>query len=369
MITNARRLSEIFRRENNNFDLIRLIAALAVLWGHAPMLQKAHGNIEPIGRFLQIEYTGSLGVYAFFLLSGMLVTASFERKKSAGSFLALRVSRLWPGLIGNVLISALVVGPLFSSLPFAEYLKHSMTLDFIEHNIFLFDGLRMGLPAVFEKSVAPDLINPTLWTLPIEFHCYIAVLVLGLAGLLRRQWTWLLGCAAVFAAFMFVTAHPPTNPIYAPMFLKNGGYSFYPVPIFLLGMALYAVRDRIILDWRIAIGLAAAYVALHGTSASDFVFYPAFIYGVLTISASPFLHRFRPPNDYSYGIYIYGFMCQQIVSVTFPTISSYASLVLSVPLTLLFAAASWHLIERPALKICRRLTMTKTPSSPVMEVG
>jgi peptidoglycan/LPS O-acetylase OafA/YrhL len=53
--------------------------------------------------------------------------------------------------------------------------------------------------------------------------------------------------------------------------------------------------------------------------------------------------------DYSYGIYLYGFAIQQTMMHFFPLARHwYLNVLVSVPIAVLVAAASWHFVERPA---------------------
>ncbi len=77
----------------NNFDGIRLLAALAVLVSHQFAVS---GLPEPVfGSFISL---GSSGVVVFFVISGYLVTRSWLNDPSLLRFAARRLLRIWPGL-------------------------------------------------------------------------------------------------------------------------------------------------------------------------------------------------------------------------------------------------------------------------------
>ena len=57
-----RALDEIIIRRNNNFDLIRLIAALAVVFGHSFDLFYNKGFKDPVKGVLVTDSTGNLAV-------------------------------------------------------------------------------------------------------------------------------------------------------------------------------------------------------------------------------------------------------------------------------------------------------------------
>jgi len=64
-----------------------------------------------------------------------------------------------------------------------------------------------------------------------------------------------------------------------------------------------------------------------------------------------FLNRF----DYSYGIYVYGYVIQQMLVSLFPDLTDvYAFTFLSLALSALVGAASWHFVEKPALDMKKR---------------
>ncbi len=86
------KLSEYLIKENNNLDLIRVLAAIAVIVGHSYALAPAEGNVDLIGKLFGVIYSGSLAVSIFFFISGLVVTNSLLKKKSALEFIISRVS-------------------------------------------------------------------------------------------------------------------------------------------------------------------------------------------------------------------------------------------------------------------------------------
>ena len=139
-------------RNGNNFDLVRLFAAIAVVYGHSYMLQAPDGTTDWVQATLGFDGFGALGVYAFFLLSGMLVTASFDRQRSVPRFVALRIARIWPAVAGGSLVTIFVIGPLFTTLPLREYFASGMTWANLDN--FSTIVLKAGwvVPGVFEHN-------------------------------------------------------------------------------------------------------------------------------------------------------------------------------------------------------------------------
>ncbi|WP_449429426.1 acyltransferase family protein [Rhodanobacter umsongensis] len=342
-----KRLSETLVRGNNNFDLIRLMAALMVMLGHSYGIQG--GGLESMLRFSHLESFGSLAVYAFFMISGMLVSASFVNQPSIFRFIGLRVLRIWPGAMVCAAFIAYVVGPIFSGLPVAAYLSDARMLHWLFHNALLIDPVGGPLPQLFAGNHLKSLVNATVWTLPVELKCYVIVLVAGLFGCIGSKRRTVVVVALMSIVFTVFANHPPKYFPLGSFFMLPPAYSFYPVPFFLLGMLLYAFRDRVLLDWKPVVALLAVYLVLRHSRFDPVFFYAAFIYGLLWLGSAKMLHRLAPKHDYSYGIYLYGFVVQQAVSSLYPSMNSYLSLVMAVPITVVLAVLSWHWVEQPCL--------------------
>jgi hypothetical protein len=161
----------------NNFDLLRLFAALLVLWSHAHTLA---GRPEPL--LLSWATLGPVGVFIFFVISGYLVSISWNADPNIGRFLARRLLRLIPALIVVILLSMFVLGPLVTTLPLADYFSHPhfslYLLNIVLHPVY-------SLPGVFEHMRVPYAVNGSLWSLPVEFLMYLVLAAGGFARLPR----------------------------------------------------------------------------------------------------------------------------------------------------------------------------------------
>ncbi|MFP6556756.1 acyltransferase family protein [Paraburkholderia sp. B3] len=346
-------LSTALERERNNFDLVRLLAAVAVVYGHSFVLQQPDGRVDLVTAFLGFDYSGSLGVFAFFLLSGMLVTASFDRQRSAPRFLVLRISRIWPAVAVGALFVMFVIGPFFTTLPLRQYFTSGTTWSNLDTFSTIVLGKHIAVAGVFEHDLYS--ICAPLWTLPIEVRYYFVVLVTGMMGLLKTRRGMMLAILIGMVPFL---VHPHLDPhVYITLRhldKKPGGYAFFPEPVFMAGMLLYAFRKSVNINGWAAATLFAAYLALRGTPLAQPVFYLAFAYGVLWFGTTPLLHRFVPRSDYSFGIYVYGFPIQQCVAHLWPNLDPLISLLIAGPVIFACAFASWHCIERPAIRWTRR---------------
>lgn len=352
MTPHSQTLSRALSRDANNFDLVRLIAACAVVYCHAYVIQTTTGS-DRIATALGFDGAGALGVYVFFLLSGLLVSASFERQRSVPRFVVLRLARLLPALIGASLVAIFIVGPVFTTLSLHDYFVSGATWRNLDYYSTLVMKRGWVLPGVFEHNRFVRDVCAPLWTLPLEVHCYLLVLAVGVFGLLSTRWRSVI--AVLIAAALFsLRLHLPDLHIGLRDFSdKAGGYSFFPEPFFFLGMLLYGWREQIRISGLGAMALMLVFLVFRDTASAQVLFYVAFVYGVLWISVTPTLRRWVPRHDYSYAIYLYGFMMQQCVAALAPRMSPMLSIVVAAPFILALAAFSSRFIERPVMSWCR----------------
>ncbi|MCA7902846.1 acyltransferase [Burkholderia cepacia] len=348
-------VSVLLQRGQNNLDLIRLLAAIGVMFGHSFYIQPAQGRHEPIARLIGIEYSGSLAVYTFFLISGMLVTNSFIRQQSTFRFAAHRIARVFPGLIVCVFISAYALYPMFSNLTVSEVIASKDSAQYFARGITFYPDILYTLPHIFENAPLKNSVNGSLWTIPVELKCYLIVLLAGCIGLLRSKFssTVFIATCGAFLGWMIFNGSPYS--FLHDYVTKAPDYSFYPVVFFLIGMLLYSMRETITIDGRLGIALIALYALFAHSMVGSVLFYVAFVYGVLCIAADTRISALRPKSDYSYGVYLWAFPIQQIFASLYPKMDNLLGLMLSIPVTLVMAALSWHLIERPCIIWCRSM--------------
>ena len=155
----------------NSLDLLRLLASTMVLFSHQFALM---GLSEP--QFMGWNTWGGAGVTIFFFLSGWLVWASWERDPHAWRFFLRRSLRIFPGLWVVCLLSIFLLGPLVTTLSLSDYFGSAVTWRYFWTALFLTPYV---LPGVFVGNAMPGIVNGSLWTLPVEYFCYITVAVIG----------------------------------------------------------------------------------------------------------------------------------------------------------------------------------------------
>lgn len=350
-------LSDIVERGQNNFDLVRLIAAASVIVGHSFIIASGDVDLEPLAGMSAFTL-GQHAVNVFFLLSGLLVAASLERNSGAVAFMGGRLLRVFPGLVVCVLLLALVMGPVVSSLDVASYFASGQTWRYLGLTLSLVTG-HAALPGVFETLPATGWVDVSLWTLKYEIMCYFVLALLSALGLWLRPGLLMAGFAGLIgvqlARLFYVDVSHFGVPDQMVRFLT----------CFFIGAGAWRLRDRIRLSPAGGVLAAAAFALSWGTALEPLTSYFAIGYLVLCFSALPLgpVRRLCGRGDLSYGVYIYGWPLGQLVLLSIPGLGpvglAIATLVLAAPV----AALSWAMVEKPALALKRRL-----PSRPVAAV-
>jgi len=344
-IARAPRLGAVCGGRVNNLNLIRMIAASAVLLSHAFSVTGIAEPFEPVfSRSL-----GHMAVAVFFVISGFLIARAWERKSGVGHWLASRALRMYPGLAAALVLTVLVLGPATTTLPLGQYFAEPATWFYVPINLSLIE-LRFGLPGVFEQLPYAGTINGSLWTLVYEVTCYGAVAAAGAAGLLRRP----KGFALALGAYLILHAAVMATAPHAGRGNQLDSLAELSFP-FACGMAAWVWRERLVLSGRIAAGLVLGAVLLRPTPLAPEALYLALGYGTLWAgyALKGRALDYNRLGDYSYGVYIYAFPLQQLMVWLVPGQSWWTNVALAFPATLACAVISWTLIERPALSLVR----------------
>lgn len=332
---------ETSRPERNNFDAIRLAMALLVVWSHSFALHLGSEQTEWVSLALNGAYNaGNLGVMAFFVISGFLITQSWERSRTAHSYFEKRVRRIYPGYLVCTSICAFLIAPLFGA-----------TLPNISTTIGLNLFLKNSIPDAFTANPVPGAVNGSLWSIPFEFWCYIGV-AFGAWLLLKRPRLLIAFCAGLILAKVLQdsTGRKPDSHLVEAVF--GSPYVWTKIaPSFLLGMIAYCYRGVLPRSPIILAGLSGtALIACHLNQAiADFLVSPTLAYAVFYVAFSRRIqaHNAAAFGDFSYGTYLYAFPIQQMLQATVGGSLNMAEFIaLSSVLALLAGVLSWHAVEK-----------------------
>lgn len=341
-----------FKSRENNFNFIRLVAAILVIWSHSYALLPNGMASDPLVKVLGFGWAG-IAVNSFFVISGFLIVASFLRRENLLFFLQARFFRIFPGLFVAVCFCVFVIGPLCTKLSLLQYFSEFKVWKFFYSNLGLYERTPF-LPGVFvdNKSRA---VNGSLWTLSYEVTMYLIVALIGFLGLFRRRYGVAFVVFVFAAYYIFSVSHPELAVEY---FSKANGKFLRLSLYFLLGALFYIYRESIYLNLFGVLGLWVLSGLAYGGPIFKFIFAFSLSYSVLWLALVPkgAILAFNKYKDISYGVYIYAFPIQQLVISLSGGISEYQLFFYSLLLTLPLSWVSNAYVELPSLRLGRRIT-------------
>jgi peptidoglycan/LPS O-acetylase OafA/YrhL len=356
------RLSEVAQGRNNNFNLLRFLAAAMVIWTHSCVLSP--GGDEPLSQQIGMSL-GDIGVDIFFVTSGFLIANSFFSGKGWLEFAWARILRIYPALWFAVMVCVLV-GAYFTTLSVTEYLSSGQTWRYVLGNGIMWFGDQPHLPGVFLTTPFGGWVNGSMWTLPHELHLYALLALLG--GIFMASGRLLgkpvvrvgmLSLAVVLLVLVTINHHHSILP-------DGHSRAYRLFAMFFAGVSAYVWRKKVWLSTSLAVVmlvLMAVLFVYFETSARAFygVALPYLVLYFAYVPGGGIIH-FNRLGDYSYGLYIYHWPLMQSLVSLHPDIDAMWMLLFGLGLALLAAVLSWHLLEKKCLSF-------KVILRPVVEGG
>ena len=376
-----RTIGTAFSPRQNSLNFIRLLLAVAVIISHATTIG-GYGSETVFGK----TTLGTVAVYGFFGLSGFLIAGSATRN-GVGRYLWQRVLRIFPAFWICLVAVAFVFGLLtwWHQNPVQMrvcglhcYLSEpNGPVGYVVHNFWL-QIHQPTITGTLPFGLFRDVWNGSLWTLAFEFLCYLILAVLSVVGLLRHRLAVAVLALTVWITEIAITSIPSLAAQFSPAHLWYPMKLLSFVPIFLGGSLVYLYRERIPDSGALAMGATALFTVGFllplGNGVPAFTFTSVdltavvLIYPLLWLGIHLPFQRIGARNDYSYGVYIYGFPVQQILVVWGLNRWGY------VPYTLISmivvgpcALASWWVVEKHALKL-KSLRLPHDRDSPAVPI-
>lgn len=356
-----RSLGDALAGRANSFNFLRLFFASLVIFHHALPLG-ALGS-DPVWKLTRGQTSmGSIAVLAFFAISGFLIAKSAARLDVV-QYMWHRTIRIFPAYWTVLIFTAAIVGPLAwlaegnaigTYLNLAPngpiwYVLGNADLQISSYGIH--DIFAATTP--YGEEVGAPVFNGSIWTLIYEWWCYLIVAVLALGGVLTRSRPVLLALTSGLGILQLLMVAAPDRMIEYLPYLADP--QLLPlVFVFLVGSTMASYRDVIPFNDRL--GLFALFIV--GATAHYGAF-PTFghvagVYLVLYLGARlpGWFQRIGAKNDYSYGIYVYGFLVQQVLAYLGVHRWGYVPFsLIALAVSAGFAWLSWHGVEKRALQL------------------
>lgn len=345
------------KMSENNFDLIRLLAALQVAFLHVLHTLTPELSTTTPAQILEVFP----GVPIFFFISGLLISRSYERTRTQGEYFRNRALRIFPALHVCVLLNILII---FATGYFQD-IDASWTqiavLYLAKTTIFQFYNPE------FMRHFGDGVLNGSLWTICVELQFYLLTPILYRLFRFstthqRISNTWLIGLIIVSiicnrALYSLHSEYWDNN------YWKLARVSFLPwIYMFLVGVfvqrnfGLFAkllAHPYLLLSVPVYATYACAmrkYGLQMDNSFSPALFFPlVFSIFILAYSAPKLAKKLLNGNDISYGIYIYHVPIMNMF-IFYNVIGKLGYTLATLCIASALALASWMLIEKPSLR-------------------
>ena len=297
-------LKEISKDRNNNLNFIRFIAAIMVVFAHSFPLSMGEGCFDPLNHLTkgQISF-GSLAVCVFFFFSGFFLNRSVSKGYGAIVFFKARCIRIFPCLVATVFICAFILGPCITQCDVTAYFTNIQTFKYLLNSILV---VQYKLPGVFEQNIYSSVVNGSLWTLPIEFLCYIECYFLGRLGIFKINKAWctipIFGAGYVTMRFLFCNV----------LFIQS---ALRPCGMFYCGMLFDVYCNQIhIKRKKLFLCIVGLILTTYlGILEYGIILFLPYLLVYIAFGTKKKWSRFGTRHEISYSMYLCGFPIQQTV--------------------------------------------------------
>jgi peptidoglycan/LPS O-acetylase OafA/YrhL len=334
---------------NNNFDLLRLYAALSVLLTHSlHHLYNDFGYIPYASITFFHELTTYVkGVPVFFLISGYLISMSYTKNSDIIDYTKNRVLRIYPALIINVFIGVFILY-IFGFVTFNTIFFKWL---FAQLSIVQFYNLEMA------RGFGVGVINGSLWTISVELTFYI---LLPILFLLYRKRKYLIVGLFFISFILWIYGISSDKEIFFNKLLQStiAPYLF----LFIIGMWFYVYHNKVLKYienkfplWVILFIVFHLSISFFDLNMNFFIYIMKWLIFSFMLFSFAFSYRslsqkLLKGNDYTYGIYIYHMLVINVF-VHLGFIGDIKYLVLVFLFTIILSLLSWYIIEKPLLKL------------------
>lgn len=328
-------------KKSNNLQLLRFIAAVMVVCSHAFVLVNGDGKDEWFVKLTNGQMTmGAFAVSIFFCAGGYLIAKSVEKSRTGKLFFTKRLKKLFPMLWVVVVICVFALGPLFTSYTLLDYFCDKETYKYLLNGFLI---LFHQLPGVFEKNPYTATVNGSLWTLPVEFLCYVGCFIMFKLGLFEKR-----KCIAVTLGVIFIYFFSTWYVI--PM-LGLGAFlsALNAVMLFYIGIVFFVFKDNIIIESRTALCFLLLLIICTKIGQMNIgwiLFFPYLLF-YLCFYVKQVTNKISWLGNLSYGIYLIAFPIQQaLIQCVNGRISPIENIVFSMPVILGVSLILYHVVEK-----------------------
>lgn len=367
------------RQRRNNFDLLRLLAAAQVIYFHSILFL----DVEARGPLGTLNHVAAIfpGVPIFFVISGFLISQSYENSANVRDYFHRRALRIFPALWVCFAVTLLLVGALLllerwtgrDVATAAEGFVWSWTFP-----LWVVGQMTVGQFLTPPVAFGVGNTNPSLWTIPVEIGFYLCVPLIYwlLIRPLRRNWSSAVLAGVALLSFVIwyvgrftIGSSVGRDDLISSITLPTEIRILEQTPLpylywFILGVLLWRhfgvvdvfLRGRVLLWTAGYVLLAYAPIWLEAEWIQSTLAYQLARAVALAMWSMSFALSFRGVShrllrglDLSFGLYLFHMLVINCL-VELHLGGSSGWILFTYLVTGVLALMSWKLVERPVLK-------------------
>ena len=330
------KLSDVATSRVNNLNFIRFVAALMVIVSHCYAVVLGGDAGSYLLKFTGDRLSpGGVSVGVFFLFGGFLIARSCEHHPEAKKFFSARILRLFPELLFVVILTAFVLGPMLSTLSPVEYFTNPQTYKYLLNGVLI---MVHQLPGVFTNNPSGDVVNAALWTLPVEFICYILCFIsYKLTKFDKKKFLLLSVPVFVLAAVYYVKFSPLQLSVVRAVLL------------FYLGVLIWVFRDQVVISPVLGLATIVLWFVMVFGGIDNLAMLTVFPIACFCLAYGMGNHfsKFGTKIELSYGIYLWAYPIQQALVQYFPAWHPYVNAMVAALLAMCGAFVNHFVIAVP----------------------
>ncbi|WP_162426442.1 acyltransferase family protein [Pontibacter pudoricolor] len=361
-------------RHQNNFDFLRLLFALFVIITHSYTLTGIHYN-DGLYQLTNNQITFSrVGLYGFFTISGYLILQSLNNSNTISEYYIKRVLRIFPGLLVVLLVTSICFSVLSHRYSIIGYFTlTSEPYTYVLTNFLPFGPFQGTILDTIENNPYSAYINGSIWTLQYEFLFYI---VLSSLFFIKEKKLLIKSLLTISFICLYVLRFHEIAFIYdlvfSPLGLERstlgsasqqtdfGMTGFRPFAVIDFGLyfnagALLSAFNFSSIRYMPIVASLASLVMIITIALNTYIEFEVFLFPIIILTIGLTNTKWigglnNKIGDLSYGVYIYGFLIQQVL-MHFFLLDHLLLTILTIPIALIAGFISWNLIEKKAINL------------------
>lgn len=341
---------EFYKRENNNFDLIRMVAAYSVIYAHSYAIQPDGGG-DLITKITKVTHAGQLSVFVFIFFSGVFLFTTLQKIQRMRDYWIKKIMRIYPLLV-LTLILTILMGAVFTTLPVKEYFSDPLTRTYFIKNFLNIENAH-ELPGVFANHHYSG-VNGVLWYVTFIARLYLIGGILRCTGLFATKERMNV-CLLIFLAWVSVA--PSSVPLLGgnPALYGNPDFTQYTITVLIAFLICNNFPTLRVRWYVVVIGLIICLTQKDFTYNNTMILWAILdICFALWVGCSKIIKKVKI-LDVSYEVFLFGWPTSQVVCELNPDFTPIKNTILTIAITTWIGLLLHYTVENWFDKITNKI--------------